>query len=58
MPHMSKVKGKIKANLFKIMVRTPSCAFGINWKCNFAATQQPKSKTSLRTSEGLAWGSF
>jgi hypothetical protein len=41
------------------MVRTPSCAYGIGWKCNITATpdQQPKSKTSLGMSEGLAWGS-
>jgi hypothetical protein len=58
MPHRSKVKGKIKANLFKIMIRTPSCAYRISWKCNIAATpdQQPKSKTFLGTSKELAWG--
>jgi hypothetical protein len=56
-PHRSKVKGKINANLLKIMVRTPSCAYGISWKCNIAATpdHHSKSKTSFGTSEGLAW---
>jgi hypothetical protein len=55
---MSKVKRKINANLSKIMVRTPSRAYGISWKCNIASTpnQQPKSKILLGTSKGLAWG--
>ena len=58
-PHRSKVKGANKANLFRIKVRTLGCALGISQECDIVATpdQQPKSKTLLATSKGLAWGS-
>ena len=58
-PHRSKVKGANKANLFRIKVRTLSCALSISQECDIVATpdQQPKSKTLLGTSKGLAWGS-
>jgi len=58
-PHRSKVKGANKANLFRIKVRTLGCALGISQECDIVATpdQQPKSKTLLGTSKGLAWGS-
>ena len=53
-PHRSKVKGANKANLFRIKVRT-----GISHECDIVATpdQQPKSRTLLGMSKGLAWGS-
>jgi hypothetical protein len=59
MPHRSKEKGKIKANVFRVMVRTLCCAYGITWKCYILATpdQQPKSKLCFGMSKGLAWGS-
>ena len=58
-PHRSKVKGANKANLFRIKVRTLGCALGISQECDIVATpdQQPKSKTLLGMSKGLAWGS-
>jgi len=58
-PHKSKVKGANKANLLKIMVRTIGCTLSISQECDIAATpdQQPKSKTLLGMSKGLAWGS-
>ena len=58
-PHRSKVKGANKANLFRIKVRTLGCALCISQECDIVATpdQQPKSKTLLGTSKGLAWGS-
>ena len=58
-PHRNKVKGANKANLFRIKVRTIGCALGISHECYIVATpdQQPKSKTLLGTSKGLAWGS-
>ena len=58
-PHRSKVKGANMANLFRIKVRTLGCALGISQECDIVATpdQQPKSKTLLGTSKGLAWGS-
>ena len=58
-PHRSKVKSANKANLFRIKVRTLGCALGISQECDIVATpdQQPKSKTLLATSKGLAWGS-
>ena len=58
-PHKSKVKSANKANLFRIKVRTLSCALGISKECDIVATpdQQPKSKTLLGMSKGLAWGS-
>ena len=58
-PHRSKVKGANKANLFRIKVRTLGCALCISQGCDIVATpdQQPKSKTLLGMSKGLAWGS-
>ena len=58
-PHRSKVKGANKANLFRIKVWELSCALCISQECVIIATpdQQPKSKTLLGTSKGLAWGS-
>ena len=58
-PHRSMVKGANKANLFRIKVRTLGCTLGISQECDIVATldQQPKSKTLLGTSKGLAWGS-
>ena len=55
---MSKVKGANEANLFRIKVRTLGCALCKSQKCNIVATpdQQPKSKTLLGMSKGLAWG--
>jgi len=55
----SKVKGKNKTNLFKIMVEAFGCALGISQEYDIVATpdQQPKSKALLGTSKGLAWGS-
>ena len=57
-PHKSKVKGANKANLFRIKIRTLGCALGISQEWDIVATpnQQPKSKTLLGTSKGLAWG--
>ena len=58
-PHRSKVKRANKANLSRIKVRTLGCALCISQECDIVATpdQQPKSKTLLGTSKGLAWGS-
>ena len=58
-PHRSKVKGASKANLFRMKVRALGCALCISQECDIVATpdQQPKSKTLLETSKGLAWGS-
>ena len=55
-PHRSKVKGKNKANLFRIKVRTLGCALCTSQECDIVATpdQQPKSKTLLGMSKGLA----
>ena len=57
--HRSKVKGANKANLFRMKVRTLSCALGISQECDIVVTpdQKSKSKTLLGTSKGLAWGS-